>query len=655
MLISLWFAGPILAQTSADFTYIIIDSTKQKWGDWDEPNWLRYFGLTFGDVNNDGNTDVISGRYIYQNPGSNLGDPWKRIVLDDNVDAIFSLDVDGDEYADIIAQALPGIYWYEALDVEGTVFQSRKIAEVPATSHVNSQGFETALIFAGGKEELLIAGNGNVYCIMIPVDTSVDELWETQLIGQNTSDEGIGVGDVDQDGDLDIVCGRRPEGEDEPTILVWFENPGAFESNWSSYEISTSEHPIDRVKVADLNNDNQMDIVVTEERYPGLEADANLYWFTNGNGPEKPWTKKLIATQYSSNNLDVADLDDDRDIDFITAEHKGTDLELQFWKNDGKGQFSKVILDRGKENHLGTKLIDIDNDGDLDIVGAGWDNYRWMHLWRNNTNVPTPEVYEVEYEGQPHFLIKTSSNTYYYDKAGGGFSRIIDRYGNDWVSFKREPWGEYPASAASSFRGLPNLVWQGENDGAGHPGHEKCSSWIERGKIITVSQDTKWKWSWEFFDDYAKLEILEADPDRKYWFLYEGTPGGKFDPDNTYFGTDVTGRSERNPDYFANDLYQESIKWMYVGHKEVENILYFVHLNQDEHPDLVSYLGDKGNLSESEDGMTVFGFGRNDKPAPLLSGQNQFIIGFYGAITNDKDHEKFKEYITVKFYQDNDE
>jgi hypothetical protein len=56
--------------------YIQADSTRQKWGDFDAPDWLRYFGLDFGDANKDGYLDIISGRYFYLNPGSGL--PWKK-------------------------------------------------------------------------------------------------------------------------------------------------------------------------------------------------------------------------------------------------------------------------------------------------------------------------------------------------------------------------------------------------------------------------------------------------------------------------------------------------------------------------------------------------------------------------------------------------
>ncbi len=374
---------------TAQWEYIQIDSTKQKWGDWAQPEWLRYFGLDAGDVNRDGCVDILSGRYVYHNPCGDMTGVWQRSVLDDNVDGILFLDVDDDVYADIIAMALPNIYWYEATNEEGTTYQRRRIAEVPATSHVNSQGFEKAQIITGGKPEILIAGNGNIYCIEVPESLDNKDNWPTNLICKNTSDEGIGFGDIDGDGDLDIAAGRRPEGEGEPLILVWFEHPGAVNQAWLDTEIGHSVHPIDRVEVVDLNGDQKADIVATEERYPGLEPDGNFYWFEQ-TADKAIWEKHIITTQYSMNNLDYADLDQDGDIDLITNEHKGPTLELQWWENDSNGNFTKHLIDTGKENHLGTQLVDLDYDGDLDIIGAAWDAYEYMHVWRNDQVQSSP-------------------------------------------------------------------------------------------------------------------------------------------------------------------------------------------------------------------------------------------------------------------------
>ena len=646
--------NPLSAQPLSmdQWTYIPIDSNKQKWGDWAEPEWLRYFGLDAGDVDGDGDMDVLSGRYVYHNPGEAMQQPWSRTALEENVDGIFLVDADGDEFADIIAQALPNVYWFEAMDRAGTHFRKQLIAQVPATSHVNSQGFERADMVGGGKEELLIAGNGNVYCITIPENPHGTMLWPTRLIVAGTSDEGIGVGDIDGDGDPDIACGRRPEGEDEPKILVWFENPGNLEQPWKAYEIGHTEHPIDRIEIADLDGDGQAEIAVAEERWPGKEPDGSLFWFSPGKDLKSEWTKHLITTQYSSNNLDIGDVDQDGDIDLLTCEHKGPNLELQLWENDGTGQFRKQLLDIGKENHLGTQLVDLDADGDLDIIGAAWDNYRWMHLWRNEALDPV-SFSESMYEGVPHFVVKTASATYYYDQLGGGFSRIIDTDGNDWISFKREPWGNYPPSAASSFRGLPNLVFQGDDDGAGHPGHRKCTSWQESNRIITESLSGKWKWSWTFYEDHAKLEVLRTDPDRAYWFLYEGTPGGKYQPEATYFGTSQSGPSSKSYDFYSGNLLKDRFQWMYAGVEKQNQIFFLLHLQQDKQDDILSFLGnDKEAKINSKDGMSVWGFGRDDKTNPLLKGPQEFIIGFYPhAIKTQAQHTDFEQFLLQTYFK----
>jgi hypothetical protein len=60
----------------------------------------------------------------------------------------------------------------------------------------------------------------------------------------------------------------------------------------------------------------------------------------------------------------------------------GPDLRLQWWRNDGGGNFVMHEIDRGKKGHLGARLFDLDRDGNLDIVSTAWDAYKDLHLWR---------------------------------------------------------------------------------------------------------------------------------------------------------------------------------------------------------------------------------------------------------------------------------
>lgn len=366
-----------------DWTYIEVDSTRQKWGDWNEPEWLRYFGLDMSDINHDGYLDIVSGRYVYKNPGSNMEDKWKRIDLGLNVDGMLFVNVDNDEHTDIIAEALPNVYWLEADNLEGSAWSATIIGHIPKTAHNNGQGYATGDIIKGGKPEILLTADDGIYYCEIP-DNPVSSSWNFNRLVKTGSDEGIFIADINADSFMDVAYGDIEEGKHEnPTLLYWLKNPGQ-RGEWEKYLAGETNHAIDRIKMADINKDGKTDIIVSEERYPGEEPDAELLWFEQPEDPEKEWKQHQIITQYSMNNLDVGDLDHDGDIDLVTNEHKGPHLRVQVFENEGKGKFTVHQIDKGKESHLGSQLVDLDNDGDLDMVSIAWDHYKYLHVWRND-------------------------------------------------------------------------------------------------------------------------------------------------------------------------------------------------------------------------------------------------------------------------------
>ncbi len=377
----------LLQAKSDNWTYVEIDNDRQKWGDWAEPEWLRYFGLHSGDVSNDGYPDIVSGRYVYLNPGKDLTGEWKRIDLGLNTDGALILDIDGDEYADIISTSLPSVYWWEASDTAGTHWKSQMIAKIPETGHVNGQGFGVADIIQGGKKEILIASGKGIYLLASPT-AKKPKKWKMYNIVPDASDEGFAAGDIDGDGDLDIAAAAfEKDGEGVLKRLFWWENPGE-EQGFDTAKIHfihESLHDIDRIEIADLDGDGRNDIIYSEERYPGLEPDAHLVWLKAPNHVKVDrWVAESIIEQYSMNNLDVGDVDQDGDIDIVTNEHKGEALHTQLLVNDGSGKFEVKLIDTGKEMHLGAQLMDFDNDGDLDLYGHAWDRYQYLHLWRND-------------------------------------------------------------------------------------------------------------------------------------------------------------------------------------------------------------------------------------------------------------------------------
>jgi uncharacterized sulfatase len=255
-------------------------------------------------------------------------------------------------------------------------------------------------------------------------------------------------------------------------------------------------------------------------------------------------------------------------------------------------------------------------------------------------------ITDADYEGRPQFRIATATATWFYDKAGGGFSRLVDRDGKDWISFHKAPLKEVPASAAAGFRGLPNLLHGADHPdaGAGHPGFEQCESSLAAPSLIrTVTKSGRWAWSWRFTDETATLTIERADPQRPYWFLYEGTVGGRWSPQTHYWGADTGGPRRDTPDN-RSKLF-ERWRWVYFGDDQSPRALLVAQVQADDFPDTLWYMGSSAKGLNSDDGMAVFGFGRAAGGKKHLLGAGQrFVVGFVeGAAANAEAHTRLQQ------------
>jgi hypothetical protein len=240
-------------------------------------------------------------------------------------------------------------------------------------------------------------------------------------------------------------------------------------------------------------------------------------------------------------------------------------------------------------------------------------------------------ITEGAHEGRPQLIVHTLSATWFYDRAGGGISRLVDRSGRDWVAFSRSPLSQFPQSAAAGYRGLGNLVFGADNPdaGAGHPGFDQCESEIAGPGIIrTRSRSGRWAWTWTFFEDRAEFAMEQADPARPWWFLYEGPVAGTFAPARKFWGTSEGGPYRDVPGLRSQRFGQW--QWAYFGDVDVPRVLYLAQHVPDELSDTFWYLGSsEGGAASAPDGMAVFGFGRGPGARPLMRGAGQRIsVGF---------------------------
>ena len=190
--------------------------------------------------------------------------------------------------------------------------------------------------------------------------------WRWRQISPDTQQEALSAADLDGDGDLDLFQGTQ-----------WLENPGTTTKSWRAHKIgrvSQSGAEADRNNLADMNGDGRLDAVV------GLENGTDLLAFTSGRRPQKPWQRHIIGrTPGGGFSLGTGDFDLDGDIDVVVGEHRNPVANrVLLFENNKRMGFRAHVVDQGDrgliDHHDGTVPVDLDNDGDLDIISVGWHN-----------------------------------------------------------------------------------------------------------------------------------------------------------------------------------------------------------------------------------------------------------------------------------------
>lgn len=212
------------------------------------------------------------------------------------------------------------------------------------------------------------------------------------------SESVIKFWDMDDDGDLDMILGNKIEPTNQRTSLMFaFENIGSATAPEFVYHetidlISTyHQNPA----IADIDADGDLDFLI------GKWNKEMALWRNDGSASSYSFTEVEDVYQALTRGQNAApalvDLDNDGDMDLVAGEASGS---LNYWVNEGTPQDPnyQLVSDTWLDIDIGRRsfptFADMDSDGDQDmIVGSELDG---LYFWEN---VGTPEVFEFEERG----------------------------------------------------------------------------------------------------------------------------------------------------------------------------------------------------------------------------------------------------------------
>jgi hypothetical protein len=173
---------------------------------------------------------------------------------------------------------------------------------------------------------------------------------------------GLDVGDVDGDGDPDVVAAMRDvsgvsvllnDGAGGLPVAGFFDVTRAFVAGLT-----------DELELVDFDGDDDLDLAISASRGYGVVVADN-----NGGGSFTP-TQELGGVFIKLSNVEPRDIDGDDDPDFVAASQNLVgESEIAIFANDGAGNFPVDPLQLPFVGFMeDLALEDIDGDGDPDAV-----------------------------------------------------------------------------------------------------------------------------------------------------------------------------------------------------------------------------------------------------------------------------------------------
>ncbi|MBN1197848.1 MAG: VCBS repeat-containing protein [Bacteroidales bacterium] len=230
--------------------------------------------------------------------------------------------------------------------------------------------------------------------------------------------------DIDGDGDVDLAIA----GYTANKIAVWW-NEGGNPVSWDQQDVDLQFYHAHEVKVADIDGDGDADLV-------GASAVNNeVAWWQHGSGVPVGWTKRTISTEvFGARSVFPVDIDADGDTDILSAGLDDDDVSVFINEGGYPITWTEQMIEDDLNGAHWVFSMDMDNDNDMDVLAACYMGAA-IAIWYNDGNNPpqfTKFVLDGNFPGALSVVAAKIDEDDYPDVvAGGATAADVRVYYND--------------------------------------------------------------------------------------------------------------------------------------------------------------------------------------------------------------------------------